>query len=96
LGHPLDPADVDILTGHSGNQRQTAYQAGYGPYYPYAGSVPLYGNGRFSGGNWGMGMFGPIRFGRSSLFLFHGGVFAPPLFGHSGFFGAGHHAGHHH
>ncbi len=94
LGHPLDPADVATLTGRSG-ERQTAYQAGYGYYYPYAASLPLFGNGRFPGSNWATGMFGPIGFGRGTLFLFRNGGFAPPLFG-SAFVGHSRHGGGHH
>ena len=98
LGHPLDPADVATLTGHSG---QTAYAPGYRYYYPaypggYPLGIPMFSGGRFSGSNWGTSVFSPIGFGRGSLFVFHHNGFFPPLFGGNMGFGSHHGFGHHH
>ena len=85
-GHPLDPADVAVLTGKSQTSipagARSTYAMAYGAvpyYYPYAGSVPMFGNSGFS--TWD-------RTGQSFLFPTFG-TFNPHFF----FFGGFRHGG---
>ncbi|MGZ4790183.1 MAG: hypothetical protein ACXVZX_16820 [Terriglobales bacterium] len=53
-GHPLDPHDVDVLTGKSSTTVPASARAvsggyaGYGGYYPYSANVPLFSGGQFN------------------------------------------------
>lgn len=53
-GHPLDPHDVDVLTGKSSTAIPASARAvsggyaGYSGYYPYSANVPLFTGGQFN------------------------------------------------
>jgi len=80
LGHPLDPADVDVLTGKTKAPANAGYRVDPLSYaYGYAGTQPYAGFGRGRA---------PFLFGRTgggSFFFFGNSVFFPPPV----FFGAG-------
>ena len=87
LGHPLDPADVDVLTGKTKAQTNTGYRVdplSYAYGYGYAGMQGYRGRG------WGRTPFLFGRTGGGSFFFFgNPGFFAPNLFfrpGRGGFF----------
>ena len=77
LGHPLDPADVDVLTGKSKRASSDAYQApaispygyggygGYGGFGPYSLGASRFGGSQFASvGGSAQPLFAPIAFGR--------------------------------
>jgi hypothetical protein len=86
-GHPLDPHDVEVLTGKSSTSTpasERAGYAGYAGYYAYGANVPLFTGGQFNSTR----SFGDQRFFRNF------GAFNPRgflFFGSRGFgtFGAG-------
>jgi hypothetical protein len=95
LGHPLDPADVAVLTGKGQTTLPAAarspYAAAYGVvpyYYPYNMNVPIFGKtGVQSWNHLGQPFFFPT-FGRFNPHLFFGfesfrhggpGVVLPPF-----------------
>jgi len=99
LGHPLDPADVDVLTGKNKQNAGPARPVEVLP-YGYAGYGVYLGYGRF-GSTWGTSrlggsaqpLFAPIAFGRignRSFFV----VGNASSFGSSAFFFAGGRARH--
>ncbi len=86
LGHPLDPADVDVLTGKTKNSGAPGYryQAPY-PYASYPLSAPGYVPSRALGANpLASPLFPPRLFGRfgGRNFFFIGNTrgFGSPLF----------------
>ena len=80
-GHPLDPHDVEILTGKSATSSPASARAvsgGYAGYYPYSPNVPLFTGGQFNSTR----AFGDKRFFRNfGLFNPRGFLF----FGSGGF-----------
>ena len=80
-GHPLDPHDVETLTGKSATSVPASARAisgGYAGYYPYSADVPLFTGGQFNSTR----AFGDQRFFRNfGLFNPRGFLF----FGSRGF-----------
>lgn len=66
LGHPLDPADVDILTGKTRAPAYSAYRGYAGPYaYGYPANASLFGQSRFAQVSTAtQPPFAPLVFGR--------------------------------
>jgi len=63
-GHPLDPHDVEVLTGKSSTSIPASARAvsgGYAGYYPYNANVPLFTGGQFNSTQ----SFGDKRFFRN-------------------------------
>jgi len=92
LGHPLDPADVDVLTGKTKPQQTNAVPYPVDPLSYAYGSYAAYPQGNGAWGTRRYASFGPARtpflFGRTrrgSFFFGNPGFFAPPL----SFFGGG-------
>jgi hypothetical protein len=86
-GHPLDPADVDILTGKRDREIEAARRAaapvmvgGYGEYGTYGDYYLM--NGR-RGGAWDIPMLPLTRIGNPFFF----GTIQPRGFGRGGFHG---------
>jgi hypothetical protein len=79
LGHPLDPADVDVLTGKTKTSANCGYRVdplSYGYGYAYAGAQ------RYEGYGWGRTPFLFGRTGGGSFFFFgNAGFFAPRFLG---------------
>ena len=89
LGHPLDPADVDVLTGRAKAPTSTGYRLdplsyAYGSYAGYPTNVAPLRAPRFAGFGPARTPFVPLLFGRtrsgSFFFLGNSPFFAPPFF----------------
>ncbi len=89
LGHPLDPADVDVLTGRTKAPSSTGYRLdplsyAYGSYAGYSTNVAPGRGPRFAGFGQARTPFVPSLFGgtRSGSFFLLGNspFFAPPFF----------------
>jgi len=98
LGHPLDPADVDVLTGKTKAAASTgypldplSYECGSKGGYP--ANVAPWRTPRFAGFGPASTRFGPLLFGRmrSGSFFFIGNspFFSPPFFFFTGRSGTG-------
>jgi hypothetical protein len=89
LGHPLDPADVDVLTGRTKAPASTSCRLdplsyAYGSYGGYSTNVAPVRGPRFAGFGPSRTPFVPSLFGRtrsgSFFFLGNSPLFAPPFF----------------
>jgi len=90
-GHPLDPADVDVLTGKRDREAQAARRnaipaiaGAYGEYGNYGDYFWM--NGRL-GGTWDMPMLPLARISNPFFFGFGGGGFGRGGIGRGGFRG---------
>jgi hypothetical protein len=72
-GHPLDPHDVDVLTGKIDREAQAQR---YGRAQVYWGDSGSYGFMSYGRGVRGSRMFRPFLFG-AQPFFFHSGLFFP-------------------